>query len=37
MMGMAVTKFFEARGITDLRLTLMPLEGEGTIDNRVDK
>ncbi|RSH93126.1 hypothetical protein EHS25_007479 [Saitozyma podzolica] len=37
MMGSAVKKFFEDKGVTDIRLTLMPLEGEGTIDHRVDK
>ncbi|RXK37481.1 hypothetical protein M231_05202 [Tremella mesenterica] len=37
MMGQAVKQFFDERGVTDLRLTLIPLEGEGTIDNRVDK
>ena len=37
MMGQAVTSFFEERGVTDLRLTIMPLEGEGTIEHRVDK
>jgi hypothetical protein len=38
MMGSAVKSFFAEQGMTDdIRLTLMPLEGEGTIDARVDK
>ncbi|ODN80175.1 hypothetical protein L198_07831 [Cryptococcus wingfieldii CBS 7118] len=37
MMGQAVKQFFDEKGVDDLRLTLMPLEGEGTIDSRVDK
>jgi len=39
MMGQAVRKFFQERGVedADLRLTLMPLEGEGTIEHRVDR
>jgi hypothetical protein len=37
MMGAAVKKFFDDKGGDDLRVTLMPLEGEGTIDHRVDK
>ncbi|ORY34567.1 hypothetical protein BCR39DRAFT_513405 [Naematelia encephala] len=39
MMGQAVRKFFADKGMNeaDLRLTLMPLEGEGTIDGRVDR
>ena len=37
MMGQAVKAFFDEKGVEDLRLTLMPLEGEGTIDHRVDK
>ncbi|WVQ74730.1 hypothetical protein IAR50_004334 [Cryptococcus sp. DSM 104548] len=37
MMGQAVKQFFDEKGVEDLRLTLMPLEGEGTIDSRVDK
>jgi hypothetical protein len=39
MMGQAVRKFFRERGVddADLRLTLMPLEGEGTIEHRVDR
>jgi len=37
MMGQAVKTFFDDKGISDLRLTLIPLEGEGTIDHRVDK
>ncbi|WRT69904.1 uncharacterized protein IL334_006895 [Kwoniella shivajii] len=34
MMGQAVKQFFDEKGVDDLRLTLMPLEGEGTIDSR---
>ena len=37
MMGQAVKQFFEERGVKEFRLTLMPLEGEGTIEHRVDK
>jgi hypothetical protein len=37
MMGQAVRRFFDDKGIDDIRLTLMPLEGEGTIDSRVDR
>lgn len=38
MMGAAVKQFFTEQGIEDeIRLTLMPLEGEGTIDSRVDR
>ena len=37
MMGQAVKAFFDEKQVDDLRLTLMPLEGEGTIDHRVDK
>ena len=37
MMGAAVKRFFEERGVDDLRITLMPLEGEGTIETRVDR
>lgn len=39
MMGQAVKQFFAEKGMdeSDLRLTLMPLEGEGTIESRVDK
>lgn len=37
MMGAAVKAFFDEKGVEDIRLTLMPLEGEGTIENRVDK
>lgn len=37
MMGQAVTKFFSDRGVEGIRLTLMPLEGDGIIDHRVDK
>ncbi|KAK4684890.1 hypothetical protein P7C73_g5274, partial [Tremellales sp. Uapishka_1] len=39
MMGQAVRNFFEEKGIaeSDIRLTLIPLEGEGTIEHRVDK
>lgn len=39
MMGQAVKQFFAEKGVdeNDLRLTLMPLEGEGTIESRVDK
>ncbi|KAK8849822.1 hypothetical protein IAR55_005158 [Kwoniella newhampshirensis] len=37
MMGQAVKQFFLEKGVEDLRLTLMPLEGEGTIDSRVDR
>ena len=36
-MGQAVKAFFDEKKMDDLRLTLMPLEGEGTIDHRVDK
>lgn len=38
MMGAAVKSFFAEQGMEEeIRLTLMPLEGEGTIDARVDK
>ncbi|KAL7425280.1 hypothetical protein Q5752_000968 [Cryptotrichosporon argae] len=39
MMGDAVRAFFRDKDVeeADLRLTLIPLEGEGTIDHRVDK
>lgn len=39
MMGEAVRKFFKENGIDEeeIRLTLIPLEGEGTIESRVDK
>ena len=39
MMRQAVCKFFKDHGVDEdkLRLTIMPLEGEGTIDHRVDK
>jgi hypothetical protein len=37
MMGQAVKKFFDDKGIDDIRLTLIPLEGEGTIEHRVDR
>lgn len=37
MMGQAVKTFFEDKVVDDLRITLMPLEGEGTIESRVDK
>ncbi|WVR07878.1 hypothetical protein IAU60_004921 [Kwoniella sp. DSM 27419] len=37
MMAQAVRQFFADKGVDDLRLTLMPLEGEGTIESRVDK
>ncbi|WVQ95861.1 hypothetical protein IAU59_002960 [Kwoniella sp. CBS 9459] len=37
MMGQAVKQFFQDKGVDDLRLTLMPLEGEGTIESRVDR
>ncbi|WVQ84854.1 hypothetical protein IAT38_007011 [Cryptococcus sp. DSM 104549] len=37
MMGQAVKQFFQEKGVDDIRLTLMPLEGEGTIDSRVDR
>lgn len=37
MMGQAVKRFFDDKGVDDLRLTLIPLEGEGTIENRVDR
>lgn len=37
MMGQAVKKFFDDKGIDDIRLTLIPLEGEGTIESRVDR
>nr|XP_031858309.1 uncharacterized protein CI109_006280 [Kwoniella shandongensis]KAA5525381.1 hypothetical protein CI109_006280 [Kwoniella shandongensis] len=37
MMGQAVKQFFDDKGVEDIRLTLMPLEGEGTIDSRVDR
>ncbi|WVW87153.1 hypothetical protein I302_109210 [Kwoniella bestiolae CBS 10118] len=36
MMGQAVQQFFHEKGVDDIRLTLMPLEGEGTIESRVD-
>ncbi|WVF68309.1 hypothetical protein IAT40_003074 [Kwoniella sp. CBS 6097] len=37
MMGQAVKQFFHDNGVEDFRLTLMPLEGEGTIESRVDR
>ena len=37
MMGASVKRFFDERGVNDIRLTLMPLEGEGTIESRVDR
>lgn len=37
MMGAAVKRFFDEKGVNDIRLTLMPLEGEGTIESRVDR
>ncbi|GMK56231.1 hypothetical protein CspeluHIS016_0300710 [Cutaneotrichosporon spelunceum] len=39
MMGDAVRKFFKEKGVDehDIRLTLIPLEGEGMIEHRVDK
>jgi hypothetical protein len=37
MMGQAVKKFFDDKGVDDIRLTLIPLEGEGTIEHRVDR
>ena len=37
MMGASVKRFFDERGVHDIRLTLMPLEGEGTIESRVDR
>nr|XP_019009541.1 uncharacterized protein I206_06190 [Kwoniella pini CBS 10737]OCF48322.1 hypothetical protein I206_06190 [Kwoniella pini CBS 10737] len=37
MMGQAVQQFFHEKGVDDIRLTLMPLEGEGTIESRVDR
>lgn len=39
MMGEAVKKFFGEKGIdeSEIRLTQIPLEGEGVIDDRVDK
>ncbi|CAK9782924.1 hypothetical protein CC85DRAFT_329427 [Cutaneotrichosporon oleaginosum] len=39
MMGEAVRKFFKEKDVdeNDIRLTLIPLEGEGTIEHRVDK
>ncbi|BEI80958.1 hypothetical protein CcaverHIS002_0201180 [Cutaneotrichosporon cavernicola] len=39
MMGEAVRKFFKERDVDehDIRLTLIPLEGEGTIEHRVDR
>ncbi|OCF61999.1 hypothetical protein L486_01665 [Kwoniella mangroviensis CBS 10435] len=37
MMGQAVQQFFQEKGVDDIRLTLMPLEGEGTIESRVDR
>lgn len=38
-MGEAVRKFFRENNVDDeeIRLTLIPLEGEGTIESRVDK
>ncbi|ORX37521.1 hypothetical protein BD324DRAFT_622237 [Kockovaella imperatae] len=39
MMNQAVVEFFKARGenVEGLRITQMPLEGEGTIEHRVDR
>jgi hypothetical protein len=37
MMGQAVRKFFDEKGVDDIRLTLIPLEGEGTIEHRIDR
>lgn len=37
MMAQAVKSFLAERGVTDIRLTVIPLEGEGTIESRVDK
>ena len=39
MMGEAVKQFFREKGVdeSEIRLTLIPLEGEGVIDDRVDK
>ena len=39
MMVTAVKKFFEDRGVdsNELRICPMPLEGEGTIEHRVDR
>jgi len=37
MMGASVKRFFDERGVNDIRLTLMPLEGEGMIESRVDR
>lgn len=39
MMGEAVKQFFKEHNVDehDIRLTLIPLEGEGTIEHRVDK
>ncbi|KAL1412606.1 hypothetical protein Q8F55_000353 [Vanrija albida] len=39
MMGEAVKQFFQEHNVdeNDIRLTLIPLEGEGTIEHRVDK
>ena len=37
MMGAAVKRFSDDKGVHDIRLTLIPLEGEGTIEHRVDR
>lgn len=39
MMGDAVKKFFQDNAVDeeDIRLTMIPLEGEGTIESRVDR
>lgn len=37
MMETAVLQFMEERGVTLEKLTSIPLEGEGTIDHRVEK
>ena len=39
MMVSAVKQFFEDRGVNpdELRICPMPLEGEGTIEHRVDR
>lgn len=37
MMSEAVKKFFAEKNMNDIEITLMPLEGDGIIDHRVDK
>jgi hypothetical protein len=37
MMENAIMKFMEKQGVTLEKVTSMPLEGDGTIETRVDK